>query len=150
VKITQIGGSLINDYLAYNEISQVSNFGRMQSWYISEKITLWYRELYSAFDTYVTHMYQKVHIRPPCHHHWHLSTWPTVAVKRIRIHCQMSVVRTWQLVSRRRLLHIVGHCQLPCTSMGGSLCSTILCTVRIRAPNSPIKRLPSAFLNPFV
>jgi hypothetical protein len=61
--------------------------------------------------------------------------------------CEVSVVRTLQLASRRCLLHIAGHCHLPCTITGGRLCSTIFSTVRIRAHSSPIRRLPTAFRN---
>ena len=54
------------------------------------------------------HGYHMVHIRPPCVHHWHLSTCPTLAPRLVFWHrrnwCQVSVARRWQIASHQLVL----------------------------------------------
>jgi hypothetical protein len=55
-----------------------------------------------------------VHIRPPCVHHWHLSTCPTAAPRIVSWHrsnrCQVSVARRWRFASHQLLMQISCKC----------------------------------------
>ena len=58
----------------------------------------------------MVHRCHMVHIRPPCVHHWHLSTYPNVAPRivswRRRNLCQVSVTGRWRIASRQLVMQV--------------------------------------------